>query len=176
MDKNIFMLAIRRFSAVAIVAAGLISCIKDEMPGSRPENGYEGDLRLNIVSQGILDKFEVGTKGTDMKTAQEQEIKSLHVFIFDSLGQYLQASENHRYQGYRNITDGKTVLNIDRNGWAEPEKARNATIVTVANVEDGTFVYDEGTGDKHPSNITGFARQHRGGEQYCLPRECPCST
>lgn len=157
MDKNIFMLAIRRFSAVAIVAAGLISCIKDEMPGSRPENGNEGDLRLNIVSQGILDKFEVGTKGTDMKTAQEQEIKSLHVFIFDSLGQYLQASENHRYQGYRNITDGKTVLNIDRNGWAEPEKARNATIVTVANVEDGTFVYDEGTGDKHPSNITGFA-------------------
>ena len=157
MDKNIFMLAIRRFSAVAIVAAGLISCIKDEMPGSRPENGNEGDLRLNIVSQGILDKFEVGTKGTDMKTAQEQEIKSLHIFIFDSQGQYLQASENHRYQGYRNITDGKTVLNIDRNGWAEPEKARNATIVTVANVEDGTFVYDEGTGDKHPSNITGFA-------------------
>ena len=108
MDKNIFMLAIRRFSAVAIVAAGLISCIKDEMPGSRPENGYEGDLRLNIVSQGILDKFEVGTKGTDMKTAQEQEIKSyrgtplafefhLMLYVFPSRQLYMQTNLKVRH-------------------------------------------------------------------------------
>ena len=111
MDKNIFMLAIRRFSAVAIVAAGLISCIKDEMPGSRPENGNEGDLRLNIVSQGILDKFEVGTKGTDMKTAQEQEIKSLHVFIFDKDGKMVYTHTSYLPGSEEELID--TIISLE---------------------------------------------------------------
>ena len=109
------------------------------------------EISLNISTTGLMNQYTVTTKGTDVKTTEEQEIKSLHVFIFDNEGNYLEALDDHRYQGYRSITGGKTVMNIDREGWKEPDKAKTATVIAVANVEEGTF--HGGSAGAHPENI-----------------------
>lgn len=111
----------------------------------------EGDgLQLHIQTEGLMDQFTVNSRG-DIKEPEEQEIKSLHVFIFDEEGNYLATADEHRYQGYRSITGGKNVMNIDREGWKEPEKAQNATVIVVANVEPSTF--QSATADTPPTNI-----------------------
>lgn len=126
----------------------LFACQKEEWETYQDSNN---EFSLDISTTGLMDQFTVTSRGNDVKTTEEQEIKSLHVFIFDKDGKYLEASDDHRYQGYRSITGGKTVMNIDRAGWAEPEKAKEATIIVVANVEEGTFL--GGSADSHPTNI-----------------------
>lgn len=129
----------------------LMACQQEE---SWQDTGIcpEGDgLQLSIQTDGLLNQYTVTTRGTDIKTPEEQEIKSLHVFIFDAYGNYLEAADEHRYQGYRSITGGKTVMNVDREGWAVRDKAKKATIIVVANVEEGTF--PSAAADEHPTNI-----------------------
>ena len=128
------------------------------MTGCRQEESLEGiafgdDLQLNMQTDGLLDQYTVTTRGTDIKTPEEQEIKTLHVFIFDKDGNYLETADKHRYQGYRSITGGKTVMNIDREGWKDNEKAEHATVIVVANVETGTFQTE--TADTPPTNVKG---------------------
>lgn len=128
------------------------------MTGCRQEESLEGiafgdDLQLNMQTDGLLDQYTVTTRGTDTKTPEEQEIKTLHVFIFDKDGNYLETADKHRYQGYRSITGGKTVMNIDREGWKDNEKAEHATVIVVANVETGTFRTE--TADTPPTNVKG---------------------
>lgn len=126
----------------------LFACQKEEgwnAPGS------DGEFSLNISTTGLMNQYTVTSRGTDGKTTEEQEIKSLHVFIFDANGNYLEASTDHRYQGYRSITGGKTVMNIDREGWKDMTLAKNATVIVVANAEEGTFL--GGSAETHPQNI-----------------------
>lgn len=133
----------------------LMACQQEELwqdAGSCPD----GDgLQLCIQTDGLLNQYTVTTRGTDVKTPEEQEIKSLHVFIFDADGNYLEAADEHRYQGYRSITGGKTVMNVDREGWADRDKAKKATVIVVANVAEGTF--QSATADTPPTNITNLA-------------------
>ena len=110
----------------------LFACQKEEgwnAPGS------DGEFSLNISTTGLMNQYTVTSRGTDVKTSEEQNINSLHVFIFDAEGNYLEALDDHRYQGYRSITGGKTVMNIDREGWADMQAAKTATVIVVAIVE-----------------------------------------
>lgn len=129
------------------------SCQTDEF--FETENIIDnGEFCINILTDGMMNQHIVTSRGTDIKTPEEQEIKSLHVFIFDKDGKYLEAADKHRYQGYRNIPDGKTVMNIDRNGWFDNDAAKFATVVVVANVESGTFKFDsEDTDNVPPVNV-----------------------
>lgn len=130
----------------------LMACQQEE-PWEDAGSCPDGDgLQLCIQTDGLLNQYTVTTRGTDVKTPEEQEIKSLHVFIFDADGEYLGAADEHRYQGYRSITGGKTVMNIDREGWADKTEAKTATVIVVANVEEGTF--QSATADTPPTNIT----------------------
>ena len=127
----------------------LCGCQKENLY-SPFSGGGEGEVQLQFLTAGLLNRYVVTTKG-DVKTSEEQEIHSLHVFIFDSEGNYLEALDDHRYQGYRQLAEGKTVMNIDCEGWADMQKAKNATIIVVANVEAGTF--QGATDGTHPTNI-----------------------
>lgn len=129
----------------------LMGCQQEELWQDTIDYPDGDGLQLNIKTDGMMDQFTVTTRGSDVKTPEEQEIKSLHVFIFDAEGNYLGTKDEHRYQGYRSITGGKTVMNIDREGWLDNEKATNATIIVVANVEEGTFTVN--TADTPPTNI-----------------------
>ena len=135
---------------IGLCCSLLLACQQDEW--EQPFGGTNGEgLQLQFSTEGLMDRYVVTSKGTDVKTPTEQEIRSLHVFIFDAEGNYLEAADAHRYQGYRTIPGGKNVLNIDRQGWAEPEKAETATVIVVANVQDGTFLYGEA--DQPPTNV-----------------------
>lgn len=134
---------------ILILPILLFSCMKENMELNTINNG---ELNLAISADGLLNHYTVTTKGEIPKTSEEQEIKSLHVFIFDADGNYLEALDDHRYQGYRSITGGKTVMNIDREGWRDHDKAKTATVVVVANVEEGTF--RGGSADTHPENVS----------------------
>lgn len=137
---------------IMIGCCALLMACQQEEPWQDTGNYPEGDgLQLSIQTDGLLNQYTVTTRGTDIKTPEEQEIKSLHVFIFDADGNYLEAADEHRYQGYRSITGGKTVMNVDREGWAEKDKAKKATVIVVANVEEGTFLSD--AANKPPTNI-----------------------
>lgn len=130
----------------------LMACQQEEAWQDAGNNAEGSGLQLCVQTDGLLNQYTVTTRGTDVKTPEEQEIKSLHVFIFDADGEYLGAADEHRYQGYRSITGGKTVMNIDREGWADKTKAKTATVIVVANVEEGTF--QSATADTPPTNIT----------------------
>lgn len=127
----------------------IFACQREDF-GDTIQNS-NGEFSLNISTKGLMNQYTVTSRGTDIKTTEEQEIKSLHVFIFDKDGNYLEALTEHRYQGYRSITGGKTVMNIDREGWLDSEKAKKATVIVVANIEEGTFT--GGTAGTHPENI-----------------------
>ena len=136
---------------VAGCCALLMGCQQEEAwqnAGNYPDTG---DLQLSIQTDGLLNQYTVTTRGTDVKTPEEQNIKTLHVFIFDADGNYLGTKDDHRYQGYRSLPDGKTVMNIDRQGWADETKAEKATVIAVANVEPGTFIFDDA--NTPPTNV-----------------------
>lgn len=114
----------------------LLACQRENISN---DNIASESLCFNISVNGIMNQYNVTSRGTDVKTTEEQEIKSLYVFIFDKDGNYLEQADGHRYQGYRSFTNGQTVMNIDRYGWKELDKAKEATVIVVANVEDGTF-------------------------------------
>lgn len=138
------------YSIVVILAGPLITSCLQSVNLEEPVTVNDG-ISINAVASGVMEQYNVTTKGTDIKTSEEQEIKTLHVFIFDSEGNYLQPRDRHRYQGYRSITGGKTVMNIDREGWEEPSKAEHATVIVVANVEPGTFKFT--SADTPPEDI-----------------------
>lgn len=143
------MKKITSYLCVLLCLIAILACQREDFGDSIQNNN--GEFSLNISTKGLMNKYIVTSRGTDIKTTEEQEIKSLHVFIFDEDGNYLEALTEHRYQGYRSITGGKTVMNIDREGWANRSNAKKATIIVVANVEEGTFT--GGTADTHPDNI-----------------------
>ena len=127
----------------------LAACGQQEIARPWESGSNSGDLQLQLSTKGLMNRYVVTSKGTDVKTSEEQEIKTLHVFLFDQTGAYLQAKEANRYQNY--ITGGRTVINIDRQGWKDNGKAEHATVIVVANVEDGTFLYEQTT--QPPTNI-----------------------
>ena len=124
---------------IGLLGLLLVACQREEVVSPWETGGSDGDLQLQLSTKGLMNYYVVTTKGTDVKTSEEQEIKTLHVFLFDEDGNYLKAKDENRYQNY--IAGGRIVINIDRQGWEDEEKASNATVVVVANVEDGTFQY-----------------------------------
>ena len=136
---------------VAGCCALLMGCQQEEAWQNAGNYLDTGDLQLSIKTDGLLNQYTVTTRGTDVKSPEEQEIKTLHVFIFDADGNYLGTKDDHRYQGYRSLPDGKTVMNIDRQGWVDETKAEKATVIVVANVEPGTFQFDDA--NTPPTNV-----------------------
>lgn len=134
---------------IGLLGLLLVACQREEVVSPWETGGSDGDLQLQLSTKGLMNRYVVTTKGTDVKTSEEQEIKTLHVFLFDEDGNYLKAKDANRYQNY--IAGGRTVINIDRQGWEDEEKANNATVVVVANVEDGTFQY--ASTSQPPTNI-----------------------
>lgn len=134
---------------IGLLGLLLVACQREEVVSPWETGGSDGDLQLQLSTKGLMNRYVVTTKGMDVKTSEEQEIHSLHVFIFDEDGNYLKAKDANRYQNY--IAGGRTVINIDRQGWEDEGKASNATVVVVANVEDGTFQY--ASTSQPPTNI-----------------------
>ena len=110
----------------------------------------EGEVSIQWLSPNMGIKH-VKSRATDSKTAEEQKINNVHVFIFDADGDYLSANNNDAFQGYRYI-EGNPNLVLQTNMFASQENASSATIIAVANVPENTF--GEKNAQGNPSNIS----------------------
>ena len=109
----------------------------------------EGEVSIQWLSPNMGIKH-VKSRATDSKTAEEQKINNVHVFIFDADGDYLSANNNDAFQGYRYI-EGNPNLVLQTTMFASQENASSATIIAVANVPENTF--GEKNAQGNPSNI-----------------------
>ena len=116
---------------------------------------HQGEVALQWLgpNMGIQ---QVGTRGTDSKTAGEQQINNVHVFVFDSNGKYLKANNedgaSDAFQGYRYVPNGQNLV-LQSNMFDQVSAANAATIVAVANLPQDAFgTYNEAEG--HPQTIT----------------------
>lgn len=97
----------------------------------------EGEVSIQWLSPNMGIKH-VKSRATDSKTAEEQKINNVHVFIFDADGDYLSANNNDAFQGYRYI-EGNPNLVLQTNMFENQSTASSATIIAVANVPQSTF-------------------------------------
>ena len=162
------MNAINKILMAAVVAIPMImlsGCSDDRYEGVQTG---DGDLAISFVADDLVPgelKTRAGAATRVAKDNEELEIKSLHVFLFGSDGEYLQPSDQHRYQGYTYLADGISMLRIDKEGFLRPDLASNATVCVVANVERGTFT----TTGEHPDeigNLTDFRNFYYQPENY----------
>lgn len=144
-----------RYLSLFFIASLFVSCSDDltgDMTHIVPDNQV---LTLSFESNKML-PHQVASRASDPKEEKEKEIKTLHVFFFDKDGKYLDGSYLVGYPtsgqngGYCMPSVGATLLKIDRKGFTDSDAAKNATIVAVANVEDGWFPLGE---DKRPTNV-----------------------
>lgn len=133
-----------------LILSLLLSCTKEKMCIS-DNYGKNGDISVQIIPapMGI---YNVGTKGTDPKDLAEQEIKSLHLFLFDSEGNYLKAKQNDAFQGYQYISTTQTVR-LQSVMFADAGKAGSATVYAFANFPENYFgtVGEGGIPEKVPN-------------------------
>lgn len=143
MDKSVFR--IMKFLLPAALLLG--ACQQDELyhvPGS-----LEPGKALTLTfSSDPMEQYKVTTRSSDAKEDAEKEIKTLHIFFFDSEGNWLEGSYLTgytgttgaiEYGGYIAPSQGATLLKIDRQGFSDPNAAGTATVYAVANVEPSLF-------------------------------------
>lgn len=149
----------------------MVSCNDDffsDNDGYIHGNGFS----ITAVPQGII-PVKVDSRSNE-RDPLEQEIKNMHVFLFDSKGNYLQSKSGFRFQGYTTAKEFQNTIRIDNKGFAEEAEADNATVVIVANVEDGTFNLTEGS--QTPvgiNNLTDLEQFYYAPKGYSFLEELP---
>lgn len=145
------------------IASGLLVLIgtacTDEMGGGNNFALRSGDVALQWLgpNMGIQ---HVTTRGSDSKTALEQQINNVHVFIFTSEGTYLEGEVNEddgiqdAFQGYRYVDNGQNLVLQSSMFENKGNEAENATIIVLANMPD--IFKDENPSDGRPDEITGI--------------------
>lgn len=131
--------------AFGLLALLAMACTDETGQGGSALGQGEVALQWLGPNMGIQ---RVSTRGSDPKTAEEQAIHNVHVFIFKADGSYLAATDNDAFQGYQFVSDGQNLVlqsSMFEGG------ADDATVVAVANVPSGTF--GELNSEGHPDVI-----------------------
>lgn len=136
--KNIF---------VSLAALLSVSCTSELDDQATRTALREGEVSIQWLAPNMGIKH-VKSRASDPKTAAEQQINNVHVFIFDNEGNYLNDGQN-AVQSYRYVTGANLVLETTM--FEDQTNAGNVTIVAVANVPENAF----GTiTNGRPQNIT----------------------
>lgn len=134
------------YGLAAILTMG---CADDELPGGADVALKEGEIALQWVAANM--GMHV-SRGTDTKTGEERQINNVHIFLFDTDGNYLEPSELDAFQGYRRLDNGGTNWILQTELFADQGKAENATVYVLANMPEGYFA-DTGN-DGRPDDVT----------------------
>lgn len=122
-----------------LLVLAVVACT-DEADGVSNTTLHQGEVALQWLAPNMGIQH-VTTRGSDPKTAAEQEINNVHVFVFGENGEYLQPNQeggtSDAFQGYQYVGDGKNL--VLQSSMFEQTNATNATIVAVANVPENTF-------------------------------------
>lgn len=139
--KNIF---------VSLAALLSVSCTSELDEQATHVALREGEVSLQWLAPNMGIKH-VKSRASDPKTAAEQQINNVHVFIFDPEGNYLEADNNDAFQGYRYI-EGNPNLVLETTMFASQDDASLATIIAVANVPKETFGETNAQGNPNSIN------------------------
>lgn len=144
-----------KYLGLFFIASLFVACSDDFIDNVTPAIPDDQALTLSFESNKML-PHQVTTRLSDPKTEQEKEIKTLHIFFFDKDGKYLEGDYLTGYPtagengGYCMPGVGATLLKIDRTRFTNSDAAKTATVVAVANVEDGWFPLGS---DNRPTNV-----------------------
>lgn len=135
-----------------MAALALAACnVEEEFPSSQTTL-KEGEVALQWIPANM---GRVVSKGTDVKTGDERKITNVHIFLFDSKGEYLTPANEGRdaFQGYRELTDGNSswILQTELFEDQTENGAKNAIVYALANLPEGTFT-DENK-DQRPDEL-----------------------
>lgn len=129
--NNIFL---KSFLGLAFLALAACTNEWDEIQTGQPLREGEASIQWLAPNMGIK---HVQTRANDSKTAEEQQINNVHVFIFGQDGEYLTTGANAT-QCYRYISASQNLV-LQTNSFADQDKAGEAIVVAVANVPENTF-------------------------------------
>lgn len=137
---------------LGLLALIVVACT-DETDGVSNIVLREGEVALQWLAPNMGIQH-VTTRGSDPKTAAEQEINNVHVFIFDQNGDYLKPDQtggtSDAFQGYQYVSGGKNL--VLQSSMFEQTGATNAIVVAVANVPEKAFG-ELVTGQGYPEKI-----------------------
>lgn len=135
-----------------LLALVVVACT-DEADGVSNMALRKGEVALQWLAPNMGIQH-VTTRSSDPKTAAEQEINNVHVFVFDQNGNYLKPDQtggtSDAFQGYQYVSGGKNL--VLQSSMFEQTGATNAIIVAVANVPENTFG-ELVTGQGYPEKI-----------------------
>lgn len=135
-----------------LLALAVVACT-DETDGVSNMALRKGEVALQWLAPNMGIQH-VTTRGSDPKTAAEQEINNVHVFVFDQYGNYLKPDQtgvtSDAFQGYQYVSGGKNL--VLQSSMFEQADAANAIIVAVANVPKEAFG-ELVTGQGYPEKI-----------------------
>lgn len=140
---------IKSLCVICLCSICISSCSIDERV-SLPDGQYpEKEMVISFFSDPMAE-FRVGTKASDPKEQAEKEIRQLYIFFFGNDGEYLKGGYLTGYNdaplegGFYSPGEGVTLLKIDNEKFTEPDKARNATVYALANLDlDPMYLVDE---------------------------------
>lgn len=92
----------------------------------------EGEIALQWLPANMGVR-QVKTRATDPKTALEQQIHNVHVFIFTADGEYLESSGANAFQGYRYL-EGSQNLVLNSELFENQPEASSACVYVLANI------------------------------------------
>lgn len=140
----------------------VLSCSKVDVLYSSDiiqSSGYTGVSFLG-ESERLIEQF-VGTKAGDPKEAAEKNIYSMHMFFFDSDGKWLASNEKYKTDENNTKEENEFINNtqfkpyhyvVNSNSLfvahaaVDQKKGKTATIVVLANMEEGAFSDDNADG------------------------------
>jgi len=127
-----------------------VSSCSGEWSESSIGNLNPGDVALQWIPANMA-IHQVNTRGTDPKTAAEQQINNIHVFVFDKDGNYLTAQGNDAFQGYR-YQEGNSTMVFNRDMFNQSTQDPSlAKVFVLANMPKTTFT--DGNNDGRPDEI-----------------------
>ena len=119
--------------AVWGVCALVAACSTDDL--ERQGTGMalkEGEVALQWLPANMGVR-QVTTRVMDPKTALEQQIHNVHVFIFTADGEYLESSGANAFQGYRYL-EGSQNLVLNSELFENQPEASSACVYVLANI------------------------------------------
>lgn len=127
-------ISLKSFLGLALLALAACTNEWDEAYSGRTLREGEVSIQWLAPNMGIK---HVQTRANDPKTAEEQEINNVHVFIFNQAGDYLSTGSNAT-QCYRYLSNSQNLV-LKTNSFEDQTEAGQAIVVAVANMPENTF-------------------------------------
>lgn len=143
--KNIY----GRLACLCLPLLMLGACTNDDFVEESARALQPGEISLQWVPAN-MGRVHVQTRGTDPKTALEQQINKVHVFLFNNRGEWLDPQGADAVQCYQYL-EGRQNLVLQSDMFESVTDAADATVYVLANMPQDMFQDADGNG--YPDGI-----------------------